>query len=97
MKRERVFKPYNYCAVCGRSMDEQIPYYPYGFTDVPYCENCAKQIIRSRDQKRANARKDESVRNIAERKAKDEKVETIAESYQVSPTFIRTLLKCTEK
>jgi len=54
------YKPFNYCAVCGRSMEDQIPYYPYGFTEVPYCEHCAKQIIRSKVQRRANARKSEA-------------------------------------
>lgn len=85
------YKPFNYCAVCGRSMDDQIPYYPYGFTEIPYCENCAKQIIRSKDQRRANARKSEA--DIRRRRENGEAIEQIGRSYDVSETFIRNLLK----
>ena len=87
------YKPYNYCAVCGRSMDEQIPYYPYGFTPVPYCEHCASQIIRNRDQRRANARKPESVSDMRKRKAQEEDIERIAKSYDVSETYVRLMIK----
>ena len=85
------YKPFNYCAVCGRSMEDQIPYYPYGFTEVPYCEQCAKQIIRSKDQRRKNARKSEV--DIRRRRDGGEAVEQIGRSYDVSETFIRNLLK----
>lgn len=87
------YKPYNYCAVCGMSMDEQIPYYPYGFTEVPYCEHCAKQIIRSKDQRRANARKPESVSDMRRRKAQEEDIDRIAKSYDVSESFVRLMIK----
>lgn len=72
-------------------MDGEIPYYPYGFTEVPYCEQCAKQIIRSKDQRRKNARKSET--DIRRRRNAGEAIEQIGRSYDVSETFIRNLLK----
>lgn len=87
------YKPFNYCAVCGRSMDGEIPYYPYGFTEVPYCEQCAKQIIRSKDQRRKNAQKPESVSDMRRRMAHDEGIETISKSYDVSESFVRLMIK----
>lgn len=87
------YKPFNYCAVCGRSMDGKIPYYPYGFTEVPYCEQCAKQIVRSKDQRRANARKPESVSDMRKRKAQEEDIDRIAKSYDVSETYVRLMIK----
>lgn len=87
------YKPYNYCAVCGRSMEDQIPYYPYGFTEIPYCEQCAKQIVRSKDQRRKNARKPESVSDMRKRKAQEEDIDRIAKSYDVSESFVRLMIK----
>ena len=72
-------------------MEDQIPYYPYGFTEIPYCEQCAKQIIRSKDQRRKNARKSEA--DIRRRRNAGEAIEQIGRSYDVSETFIRNLLK----
>jgi hypothetical protein len=74
-------------------MDGEIPYYPYGFTEVPYCEHCAKQIVRSKDQRRANARKPESVSDMRRRMAHDEGIDTIAKSYDVSESFVRVMIK----
>jgi len=85
------YKPYNYCAVCGDSMEGKVPYYPYGYTTIPYCEECAKQVVRNRDQRRAYARKSEN--DIRMRRVRGEEIETIAKSYYVSETFIRNLLK----
>ena len=87
------YKPFNYCAVCGQSMEDQIPYYPYGYTEIPYCETCAGKIIRNKDQRRVNARKKESVQDMKRRRAKNESTERIAESYYVSESFVRVLIK----
>ena len=87
----RKYKPFNYCAVCGHSMEGKIPYYPYGYTEIPYCETCAATIIRNKDQRRANARRSEE--KIRERIKEGEKVETLAQSYYVSESFIRALVK----
>lgn len=72
-------------------MDGEIPYYPYGFTEIPYCEQCAKQIVRSKDQRRKNARKSEA--DIRRRRDAGEAIERISKSYYVSDTFIRNLIK----
>ena len=91
MTKTRVYRPYQYCDVCGKDLFMKKQFYPYGYTEKPYCEKHAAEVKRRGEERRTYARR--SAAHIISLYEQGKRVERIAESYMISPAAVREIIK----
>lgn len=91
MTKTKVYRPYEYCAVCGCDLYMKRQYYPYGFTEMPYCEKHAKEVVRRGEERRRYARR--SAWHIIDMYEQGKRVAKIAEAYMISESAVREIIR----